>query len=126
MALARHPLLKQVLPALATRLGHYLRLMRFDRPIGIWLLLWPVLWAVWLASSGRPRAEVFVVFLLGTVLMRAAGCTINDWADWFGWRFRDIFVPKDERVGVLVNFGIAAVVYLIAGRIVAGLIRRIH
>jgi preprotein translocase subunit SecG len=52
--------------------------------------------------------------------------TVNDWADWFAWRFRDIFVPKDERVGVLVNYGIAAVVYLIVGRIVAGLIRRVR
>jgi hypothetical protein len=51
---------------------------------------------------------------------------VNDWADWFAWRFRDIFVPKDERVGVLVNYGIAAVVYLIAGRVVSGLIRRIR
>ena len=80
-AIARHPLVKRTLPWLVERLGQYLRLMRFDRPIGIWLLLWPVLWAVWLASSGRPRAEVFVVFLVGTVLMRAAGCVINDWAD---------------------------------------------
>jgi hypothetical protein len=47
--------------------------------------------------------------------------TVNDWADWFAWRFRDMFVPKDERVAVLVNYGIAAVVYL-----VAGLIRRIR
>jgi hypothetical protein len=52
--------------------------------------------------------------------------SVNDWADWFAWRFRDIFVPKDQRVGVLVNYGIAAVVYLIAGRIAAGLIRRIR
>ena len=52
--------------------------------------------------------------------------TVNDWADWFAWRFRDIFVPKDERVGVLVNYGIAAVVYLIVGRVVAGLIRRVR
>jgi hypothetical protein len=52
--------------------------------------------------------------------------TVNDWADWFAWRFRDIFVPKDERVGVLVNYGIAAVVYLIVGRVLAGLIRRIR
>lgn len=51
---------------------------------------------------------------------------VNGWADWFAWRFRDMFVPKDERVGVLVNYGIAAVVYLIAGRVVAGLIRRIR
>jgi hypothetical protein len=52
--------------------------------------------------------------------------TINDRADWFAWRFRDMFVPKDQRVGVLVNYGIAAVVYLIAGRVAAGLIRRIR
>jgi hypothetical protein len=50
---------------------------------------------------------------------------VNGWADWFAWRFRDMFVPKDQRVGVLVNYGIAAVVYLIAGRVAAGLIRRI-
>ena len=52
--------------------------------------------------------------------------TVNDWADWFAWRFRDMFVPKDERVAVLVNYGIAAVVYLIAGRVVSSLIRRIR
>jgi hypothetical protein len=52
--------------------------------------------------------------------------TVNDWAGWFAWRFHDIFVPKDERVGVLVNYGIAAVVYLVAGRVVAGLIRRVR
>jgi hypothetical protein len=52
--------------------------------------------------------------------------TVNDWADWFAWRFRDIFVPKDERVGVLVNYGIAAIVYLIVGRVLASLIRRIR
>ena len=52
--------------------------------------------------------------------------TVNGWADWFAWRFRDMFVPKDERVAVLVNYGIAAVVYLIAGRVVSGLIRRIR
>jgi hypothetical protein len=51
---------------------------------------------------------------------------VNRWADWFAWRFHDIFVPKDERVGVLVNYGIAAVVYLIAGRVVSGLIRRVR
>jgi 4-hydroxybenzoate polyprenyltransferase len=79
--LARHPFVKQTLPWAVERLGQYLRLMRFDRPIGIWLLLWPVLWAVWLSSSGRPEAGVFTVFVIGTVLMRAAGCTINDWAD---------------------------------------------
>ena len=52
--------------------------------------------------------------------------TINDWADWFAWRFRDMFVPKDERVRVLADYGIAAVAYLIAGRIVSGLLGRIR
>jgi hypothetical protein len=52
--------------------------------------------------------------------------TVNDWADWFAWRFRDMFVPKDHRVEVLVNYGIAAVVYLIVGRVIAGLIARIR
>jgi hypothetical protein len=52
--------------------------------------------------------------------------TVNDWAAWFAWRFRDMFMPKDERVGVLVNYGIAAVAYLVAGRVVASLIRRIR
>jgi hypothetical protein len=52
--------------------------------------------------------------------------TVNTWADWFAWRFRDMFVPKDHRVEVLVNYGIAAVVYLIAGRVIAGLIARLR
>jgi hypothetical protein len=66
----------------------------------------------------------FVVFRAndGNAIVR----TVNDWADWFAWRFRDMFVPKDERVAVLVNYGIAAVVYLIVGRVVSGLIRRIR
>lgn len=55
--------------------------MRLDRPIGIWLLLWPTLWALWLAADGPPSLHVFLVFALGTVLMRAAGCVINDYAD---------------------------------------------
>jgi len=63
------------------RLREYARLMRFDRPIGTWLLLWPVLWALWLASDGRPDQKIFVVFVLGVIVMRAAGCVINDFAD---------------------------------------------
>ncbi|MFN2300392.1 MAG: 4-hydroxybenzoate octaprenyltransferase [Gammaproteobacteria bacterium] len=55
--------------------------MRFNRPIGILLLLWPTLWALWIAGDGRPDPKVFVVFVVGVVLMRAAGCTINDYAD---------------------------------------------
>lgn len=67
--------------ALATRLGLYARLTRLDKPIGILLLLWPTLWALWLASGGRPPLLLVAIFVLGTVLMRSAGCAINDYAD---------------------------------------------
>ena len=59
----------------------YASLTRLDRPIGVWLLLWPVLWALWLSSNGQPDQQVFVVFVLGVVLTRSAGCAINDFAD---------------------------------------------
>lgn len=59
----------------------YWRLMRFDRPIGIFLLLWPALWALWIAGEGAPDLLVTVVIVSGVVLMRAAGCVINDYAD---------------------------------------------
>ena len=62
-------------------LGAYARLMRLDRPIGTFLLLWPTLWAIWLASSGKPVQQVFIVFVLGVFLTRSAGCVINDFAD---------------------------------------------
>jgi 4-hydroxybenzoate polyprenyltransferase len=55
--------------------------MRLHRPIGIWLLLWPTLWAVWIASAGRPDAQVFSILVLGTIVVRSAGCVINDFAD---------------------------------------------
>lgn len=63
------------------RFVEYMRLMRLDRPIGIWLLLWPCLWALWISASGRPDEKIFVIFLLGTFVMRSAGCVINDFAD---------------------------------------------
>ena len=63
------------------RLREYARLMRIDRPIGIWLLLWPVLWALWIAASGQPDERLFVIFVVGTFVMRSAGCVINDFAD---------------------------------------------
>ena len=63
------------------RLRDYARLMRLDRPIGILLLLWPVLWALWIAAAGKPALPVFIVFVAGVVLMRSAGCVINDYAD---------------------------------------------
>jgi 4-hydroxybenzoate polyprenyltransferase len=64
-----------------TRLLEYARLMRLDRPIGFWLLLWPVLWALWISGEGHPDERVFAIFVAGTFLMRAAGCVINDYAD---------------------------------------------
>lgn len=63
------------------RLWAYVQLTRFDRPVGIELLLWPTLWAVWLAAAGQPSWQMVVTFSLGAVLMRAAGCAINDFAD---------------------------------------------
>jgi 4-hydroxybenzoate polyprenyltransferase len=63
------------------RLQQYYLLARFDRPIGIFILLWPSLWALWLASQGKPDGLVLTVICLGVVLMRAAGCVINDYAD---------------------------------------------
>ena len=59
----------------------YFRLMRLDRPIGIYLLLWPTLWALFLAAEGFPRLELLLIFTLGVSLMRSAGCVINDYAD---------------------------------------------
>ena len=66
---------------LIARLDAYERLMRLDKPIGILLLLWPTLWALWISSSGRPDWLIVWVFVLGTVLMRSAGCVMNDYAD---------------------------------------------
>ncbi|MCS5592047.1 MAG: 4-hydroxybenzoate octaprenyltransferase [Gammaproteobacteria bacterium] len=59
----------------------YFRLMRLDKPVGIYLLLWPTLWALFLAADGLPRLELLIIFVLGVVVMRSAGCVINDYAD---------------------------------------------
>ncbi|HRH81469.1 MAG TPA: 4-hydroxybenzoate octaprenyltransferase [Thiobacillaceae bacterium] len=66
---------------LKARLSLYEKLMRLDKPIGILLLAWPTLWALWLSSDGHPSPVVFWIFTLGVVLMRSAGCVINDYAD---------------------------------------------
>jgi 4-hydroxybenzoate polyprenyltransferase len=63
------------------KLDAYERLMRLDKPIGILLLLWPTLWALWIAGQGRPDWQIVWIFVLGTVLMRSAGCVMNDLAD---------------------------------------------
>ncbi len=72
---------RQALPQLRATLADYARMMRLDRPVGTLLLLWPTLWALWIASAGKPQTQILVVFVLGVVLMRAAGCVINDYAD---------------------------------------------
>ena len=66
---------------LQNRLGIYTRLIRLDRPVGIWLLLWPTLWSLWLVSGGLPATRLLLIFIAGVVLMRSAGCAINDYAD---------------------------------------------
>jgi 4-hydroxybenzoate polyprenyltransferase len=66
---------------LAAQFREYALLMRLDRPIGTLLLLWPTLWALWIAGAGRPDPQVFLVFVAGVVLMRSAGCVMNDFAD---------------------------------------------
>ncbi|KXU38396.1 4-hydroxybenzoate octaprenyltransferase [Ventosimonas gracilis] len=72
------PALLNLLPA---RSLDFIQLMRLNKPIGIWLLLWPTLWALWIAGAGRPALSNLLIFTLGTVLMRSAGCVLNDWAD---------------------------------------------
>ncbi len=69
------------LQTLRDHFPYYLALIRFDRPIGTWLVLWPALWALWLAADGMPDWQLIVIFSLGAFLMRSAGCAINDFAD---------------------------------------------
>jgi len=62
-------------------LEQYYLLMRMDRPIGTWLLMWPTLWALWIAAQGIPSLPLLIIFSLGVFIMRSAGCVINDFAD---------------------------------------------
>ena len=66
---------------LIDRLNVYEKLMRLDKPIGILLLLWPTLWGLWLSTAGQPNWVIVWIFVMGTVLMRSAGCVINDYID---------------------------------------------
>ncbi|NNK24917.1 MAG: 4-hydroxybenzoate octaprenyltransferase [Woeseiaceae bacterium] len=68
-------------PEILGQLRNYGKLMRVDRPVGIWLLMWPTLWALWLAGEGHPDQGLFVIFLLGVFVMRSAGCVLNDFVD---------------------------------------------
>ncbi len=103
--------------AIFARLDAYMRLIRLDKPIGTLLLLWPTLWAVWLASQGRPQAHIVLIFAFGTLLMRSAGCAINDYAD----RNFDAHVERTRRRPIVAGeirpreaLGVAAVLALIA------------
>ena len=71
---------------------YYLQLMRVEKPIGSYLLMWPTLWGVWIASNGMPSAKILIVFMLGVFVMRSAGCVINDIAD----RDIDKFVERTK------------------------------
>jgi len=73
--------LAEYAPEIASQLRNYGKLMRVNKPIGIWLLLWPTLWALWLAGEGTPDQGLFVIFALGVFIMRSAGCVLNDYAD---------------------------------------------
>jgi len=75
---------------LQRRIEEYVKLARLNAPIGIWLLLWPALWALWVSGNGHPQPRVLVIFVLGVVVMRSAGCIINDFAD----RDIDLYVRR--------------------------------
>lgn len=78
--LLAHPFCKR-LPSFFKRTPVFLRLMRADKPIGTLLLLWPTLWALWIAAGGWPQWHLLFIFVFGVFLMRSAGCVINDYAD---------------------------------------------
>jgi len=84
---------------LRARLPHYAYLMRLNKPIGILLLLWPTLWALWLATNGRPDTKILFVFVAGVLLMRSAGCVVNDIAD----RHFDGHVKRTHRRPLVVG-----------------------
>ncbi len=100
----------------------YLRLTRLDKPIGILLLLWPTLWGLWFAAGGLPRFDLLIIFVAGVVLMRSAGCAINDYAD----RDFDGFVARTckrplatgeitpgEAIGVAVTLAVLALLIVL-------------
>ena len=110
------------------RLRDYIALTRLDRPIGILLLLWPTLWATWIASEGQPDLVILAVFVAGTVLMRSAGCAINDYAD----RDFDAHVKRTadrplaaRRIGTREALSVAAALAALAFALVAAFLNRL-
>lgn len=77
----KNSLVASFAPEVVSQLRNYGKLMRVDKPVGSWLLLWPTLWALWLAGEGSPDQGLFVVFVVGVFVMRSAGCVLNDFAD---------------------------------------------
>ncbi len=107
------------LGSLISTLTPYWELMRFHRPIGILLLLWPTYWALWLAAEGLPDIKIFIIFTLGVIFMRAAGCVINDIAD----RHIDPHVQRTQQRPIAAGLvSVKAALLLFAGLLVIALI----
>lgn len=112
---------KEWWPLVVDRGSAYGRLMRLNRPIGSFLLLWPTLWALWIATAGHPTPKLFTVFVAGVFVMRAAGCIINDYAD----RHYDPHVGRTRERPLAtgeVSVTEAAILFLVLGLIALGLV----
>ena len=81
MSVKASVLIKQKADSIHPKVWDYIELMRLDKPIGVYLLLWPTAWALWIAGDGEPGIRLSVIFFCGVILMRSAGCAINDFAD---------------------------------------------
>lgn len=106
--------------SILTQLRNYGRLMRVDKPIGFWLLLWPTLWGLWLAGEGNPDQGLFAVFVAGVFVMRSAGCVFNDYVD----RKIDPYVERTRTRPIpsgAVMPGEALVLFVALGLIAVGL-----
>ncbi|MBC7415166.1 MAG: 4-hydroxybenzoate octaprenyltransferase, partial [Herminiimonas sp.] len=97
-----------------TRLALYLRLVRLDKPIGILLLLWPTLSALWLAADGHPNWSLVAIFTIGTILMRSAGCAMNDFADRDFDRYVERTAARPLTAGLIAPWEAVAVAALLA------------
>lgn len=107
--------------ALCRTLREYAELMRLHRPIGIWLLMWPALWGLWIAGAGRPDSRIFTIFMAGVVVMRTAACIINDYVD----RDLDPLVRRTAERPLAtgrVRPGEALVLFVALGLVASGLV----
>jgi 4-hydroxybenzoate polyprenyltransferase len=107
-------------PEVVSQVRNYGKLMRVDKPIGTWLLMWPTLWALWLAGEGAPDQGLFLVFMAGVFVMRSAGCVLNDLAD----RKIDPYVERTRTRPLAtgaVSSGEAVMLFVALGLIAIGL-----